>query len=201
MGAQATTDYRRRRKENLIRVCGSKCALCGYNKIPSALEFHHIDPNQKTYGIGANGICHDLEKDLAEIKKCLLVCANCHREIHNDFYSEKELWEKQIFDENYANHLRESKISQEYFCKECGVKITRYSSSGLCSECAHKARRTTERPSREDLKFLIRTKPFTQIGVQYGVSDNSIRKWCKAEGLPTKASDIRNYTDQEWEKI
>ena len=61
--------------------------------------------------------------------------------------------------------------------------------------------RIVERPSREELKILIREKPFTQIGEMYGVSDNAIRKWCDAEGLPRKKTDINKMTDEEWEKI
>ena len=205
MSGQATSDFRRRRKENLMRVCGNKCMLCGYNRSPAALEFHHIDPTQKAYGLASGGTCHDLEADLKEVKKCLLVCANCHREIHNDFYSQEELFIKAYYDEDFITFLREDKFARtntkEYFCKNCGKQITKYSDSMLCIDCAHKARRMVERPDRETLKQLIRTVPFTQIGKQYGVSDNSIRKWCKAENLPSKISEIKLYSDQEWEKI
>lgn len=48
-----------------------------------------------------------------------------------------------------------------------------------------------ERPTREQLKELIRFKPFTQIGKDFGVSDNAVRKWCKSYNLPTKTSDIK----------
>ena len=81
------SNYRRRRKANLIRVLGNRCALCGYDKLQDALEFHHINPENKIYSIASNGTCHDLEKDLTEIKKCILVCANCHRAIHKKLYS------------------------------------------------------------------------------------------------------------------
>ena len=66
MGSNATSNYRRRRKENLIKVCGAKCNICGYDKVQGALEFHHIQPDKKEYGIAENGTCHDLEADLAE---------------------------------------------------------------------------------------------------------------------------------------
>ena len=46
-------NFGRRRKENLIRVRGGKCLLCGYDKSNSALEFHHIDAAQKLYSIAA----------------------------------------------------------------------------------------------------------------------------------------------------
>ena len=75
-----------RKKERLILVSGGKCCCCGYNKCYSALEFHHIDPQEKDFGISSNAhIAFD--KALAEIRKCILVCANCHAEIH---YNQKE---------------------------------------------------------------------------------------------------------------
>ena len=205
MGAKETTEYRRRRKENLIKVSGEKCALCGDNKLISALEFHHIDPSQKEYAVASNGTCHDLEKDLAEIKKCLLVCSNCHREIHAGFYSEEELWLKQVYLEDVAQALREDKYARvgekEYFCKDCGKQITKYSTSGLCQDCSKKNRRTVERPNREELKQLIRSNPFTHVANMFDVSDNTIRKWCKAENLPSKVSEIKAYSDEEWASI
>lgn len=91
MSSKATSDYRRRRKQNLLKICGEKCAICGYDKCIGALEFHHLIPEKKSYGIASNGTCRDLESDIAEVKKCILICANCHREIHNNMYSLEEL--------------------------------------------------------------------------------------------------------------
>ena len=89
--AKDVTNYRRRRKNNLIQVCGGKCCICGYNKTNSALEFHHIDPSKKEYAIARGGIKKKKKKDLREVQKCILVCANCHREIHDGLYSEDQL--------------------------------------------------------------------------------------------------------------
>lgn len=86
-----------------------------------------------------------------------------------------------------------------HYCKKCGVKIL--PASEHCVSCGHLIRRLCERPSREELKQLIRTKPFTQIAQQYGVSDNAIRRWCDAENLPRKKSDINTYSDEEWNLI
>ena len=61
--------------------------------------------------------------------------------------------------------------------------------------------RVCERPSREILKQLIRTTPFTHIAQHYGVTDNAIRKWCDAYSLPRKATEIKKFSDEEWEKI
>lgn len=55
--------------------------------------------------------------------------------------------------------------------------------------------------SREELKKLIRITPFIQIGKQFGVTDNAIRKWCDKYKLPRKASEIHKFTDEEWKDI
>lgn len=55
--------------------------------------------------------------------------------------------------------------------------------------------------TREELKNLVRNKPFTQIAKDYGVSDNAVRKWCKRNNIPHRRGDIINYSDEEWAKI
>ena len=91
---------------------------------------------------------------------------------------------------------------KEYKCSKCGVKITRYSKSGLCSSCVQLEKRVVEnRPDREELKKLIREMPFTKIAELYGCSDNAVRKWCDKENLPRKKADIEQYTDEQWSKI
>ena len=176
--SEAVSDFRRNRKLNLLQVAGNKCCLCGYNNCISALEFHHIDPNSKSYGIASNGTCHNIQKDLEEIKKCVLVCANCHREIHEGYYDEKILWDKQIFDNDFAKSLTQLKKDTKFYCKHCNKEITHYSKTGLCSDCVKILRRKCDRPSREELKLLIQKESFVKIGEIYNVSDNSIRKWC-----------------------
>ena len=55
--------------------------------------------------------------------------------------------------------------------------------------------------NREELKSMIRNMSFVQIGKHFNVSDNAIRKWCDKYHLPRKTTEIRKYTDEEWEKI
>lgn len=61
---------------------GGKCSICGYNKSIAALEFHHINPNEKDkdYFNMRGGLSPKLK---TELDKCVLLCANCHREIHH----------------------------------------------------------------------------------------------------------------------
>lgn len=76
-------------KKILVEYKGGKCEICGYNKCIQALEFHHIDSAQKDFGIGAKGYTRSLEKNKKEADKCILVCANCHREIHEQMHKDK----------------------------------------------------------------------------------------------------------------
>ena len=93
------------------------------------------------------------------------------------------------------------KIEKVYYCSSCGKQISSYSRSGLCQECYKKTTYIVDRPTREELKNLIRNETFLSIGKKYGVSDSAIRKWCIAENLPSKKSEIKMYTDEEWSKI
>ena len=189
-----------RRKNNLIKVFDSKCCICGFDKFQQALEFHHVNPEEKEFQIcGSNAVTKALEKQLIEMRKCILVCANCHRGIHQGYYQVPDNW-KSLFNEEIAQQLLDNLKPAEYKCKKCGKNITRWS-NGLCKECSHIAQRVCDRPSRKELKDLIRTIPFTQIAKKYCVSDNTIRKWCDAENLPRKVSEIKKYSDEEWEKI
>lgn len=76
------TAYRKRRKKKLIEYKGGCCEICGYNKCIDALEFHHLDPTKKDFNISKNGTCRTTDEDKREVDKCILVCANCHRETH-----------------------------------------------------------------------------------------------------------------------
>lgn len=82
--SEAVVKYRKQRKLNLVILHGSKCIICGYCKCPQALEFHHLDPTTKQFGISAAGLCRSLSKAIDEASKCILVCANCHRELENN---------------------------------------------------------------------------------------------------------------------
>ena len=80
---EASRIKRQRLKQVLLEECGGKCIICGYNRYAGALEFHHKDPSQKDYHVSATGI-HKARK---EAKKCILVCSNCHMELHGGIIS------------------------------------------------------------------------------------------------------------------
>ena len=69
-------------KEMSIEYKGGKCELCDYGRCNGALEFHHLDPNEKDFGIAHKGYTRSWEKVKIDLDKCVMLCANCHREVH-----------------------------------------------------------------------------------------------------------------------
>jgi hypothetical protein len=65
----------------LVEEAGGRCQVCGYDRCIAALQFHHIDPATKLFGLGSRGLAQALDKLRAEAAKCVLLCANCHAEV------------------------------------------------------------------------------------------------------------------------
>ena len=59
------------------------CAVCGYNKCTRALDFHHVNPKNMKFRLNVNNICKNPKVVAEELYKCILLCANCHREVHS----------------------------------------------------------------------------------------------------------------------
>jgi transposase len=79
--------HRRRLKELLVAEAGGVCALCGYDRHLGALQFHHLDPRSKRLHISQNGITLSLETIRQEVRKCVLLCSNCHAEVEGGIAS------------------------------------------------------------------------------------------------------------------
>lgn len=74
--------WRKRVKLKLVEYKGGKCEICGYNKCIRALGFHHRNPAEKDFSISGKSLSFDRLK--IEVDKCILVCSNCHTEIHDN---------------------------------------------------------------------------------------------------------------------
>lgn len=73
--------FRKKNKERAVEYKGGKCVICNYDKCISALEFHHLDPAKKDFALSQN-MNTAWDKVKLELDKCILLCSNCHREIH-----------------------------------------------------------------------------------------------------------------------
>jgi transposase len=78
---EAVVRRRRRVKQTLVDEAGGCCRLCGYDRSVVALEFHHLDPREKQFGVASGGVARSLARVRAEVRKCVLLCSNCHAEV------------------------------------------------------------------------------------------------------------------------
>ncbi len=78
---QAVAKRRKKIKTLLVEYKGGACELCGYMKCVEAFDFHHIR-GSKDFGLSSRGLTRSWKRVQKEADKCMLVCANCHREIH-----------------------------------------------------------------------------------------------------------------------
>ena len=76
----------------LKKIKGGKCEKCGYNTCMKALEFHHLDPSKKDFTISNDHF--RLIDAVNESKKCILLCSNCHKELHDNLWDISELKER-----------------------------------------------------------------------------------------------------------
>lgn len=79
---QAVTKRRRKIKAMLVEYKGGKCIICGYDRYFGAFDLHHTGDSEKAFGLSVKGLTRSWEKTKEEADKCVLLCANCHREIH-----------------------------------------------------------------------------------------------------------------------
>jgi hypothetical protein len=73
--------WRRKVKRILVEEAGGACALCGYAECDAALQFHHVDPAQKSFALSREGVTRSLARAREEAAKCVLLCANCHARV------------------------------------------------------------------------------------------------------------------------
>ncbi len=158
---QGSSVHRFGLKARLIRdgVLDNRCALCGqepiWNGAPLMLTLDHI-----------NGVSDD-----NRLENLRLLCPNCHSQTTT-------------FAGRNKNEERWPRIKEHSgrLCRTCQGPVSSVSRSGMCVSCFNHAqlRRKVKRPSRQELLRLVAEHGYTAVGRQFGVSDNSVRKWLRA---------------------
>jgi len=171
---KAVIKAQKRKKLHAVIMFGGKCQICGYDRCINALEFHHLDKNTKDEKPSYIILRRSWEKVKKELDKCILVCANCHREIHAE--------------ENPLN-LDLRIYSKPWIKKECKFCHSDFETKNdkqiYCSlKCHQFSSRKTMRPTKEELITLINENSWVSIGKMFGVSDNAVRKWAKNYKIP-----------------
>lgn len=80
-GSTAVTRRRHKLKALAVEYKGGKCIICGYDRCVRALEFHHVNPAEKEFGLSSRGLTRSWIAIKHELDKTILLCANCHREV------------------------------------------------------------------------------------------------------------------------
>ena len=139
------------RKLELIRLKGGKCEICGYDKNIAALEFHHLDPNVKSFQLDSRHLSNTTrDKIIEELDKCILVCANCHRELHNPHFSNENI--ENLLSEMKSKHASVfSKPKRKLICKHCGREFDYVTGKLYCSKKCRDADINKKYPSYEEI--------------------------------------------------
>lgn len=216
----AVIDIRRRNKIRLVKYKGGKCERCGYDKCIDALEFHHLNPNEKDFGLSCNSTV-SLEKLKSEVDKCIMVCANCHREIHaeerikkiEEREKAKLMNESEYFKNNdvskrrMSNNTLKEKLNIETLLKDIKENVpkremaNRYGVSvkaiknflrknGVTYDETEGINKTKNISIKDFIENFKKYGTFTDVAKIYGVSDNSIRKWCVRNNIPWRKKEI-----------
>lgn len=185
-----------RLKELSVAYLGNKCALCGYSKYIGSLDFHHIDPSKKEYGISSSGITRSWSKTKEELEKCILICKNCHGEIHAKLHESIDLLDlaaKQKLEgidlETELPKGSNLKIKiQPVPCQNCGTLRTYSQASNLCKVCVKEKFQIT----KEELETLVLKISITKIAKLFNVDRKTIIKRCNKYNIqkPQRLSNI-----------
>jgi hypothetical protein len=174
--------WREKTKQRILDSFGRSCACCGYIGCHSVMELHHLDPNEKEFAfsrVRANP--RSWEKIVLELRKCVLLCCRCHREVHAKVIDVPNNAPR--FDENYATYNNwPAPIPTE--CTVC--HSLKHPSLKFCSpECSSMAQRKIDWDAFDLPEMLKIYKTYVAVANQLGVSDNALRKRLRKMGLRT----------------
>jgi len=151
----------------MIDAFGGKCGICGYNKTHRSLCFHHTDGNIKDFILGN---AKSWAKIVVELRKCVLLCANCHGEVHDGLLEIPN--NVQMFDETFEDYKHGQLFD---VCPICGNE--KYKKLHTCSRaCAAKATQKIDWDGIDLVELLKQTKSFVGTGDMLGVSGATVKK-------------------------
>lgn len=202
MPSENADRLRKKLKEDLFYIMGSCCAICGYNRCIKACEFHHLEKDKKDFSI-SNFLQKGKELNILfdEARKCVMLCSNCHREVHDGMHTERQLvctFSHERFEEIFSNRR----------CLFCGILLYNIKSQFCSKRCRGKNNQSKQQQfsnqeRREKGKFIelnlkeidilelvIRHKGImAHAAAEVGVSDRVItRRFKKITGYQTYQS-------------
>lgn len=184
--SKAVIDWRKRTKERIVQSFGSKCGICGYTKCDEAFDLHHLDPSQKDFSLASiRAWPKSWDKIVIELRKCVLLCCRCHREVHARITNIPE--NIQRFNETFSDYKTLEKLDKlsnyKKSCPVCGVDM--FNRSKTCSKlCASKLQGTFDWNSVDLYQlYNVENKPISYIARLVGCSNASVTKRLKKLNL------------------
>lgn len=187
------SDWRKRVKEKLFYILGGKCFICGYDKCPEACDFHHLDKALKNFTVAqalANGT--SIEKILREVQNCVLLCANCHREVHAGLHSEMNLISSFMVE-------RYEEVFKDNLCLECQKPLYNIKHNFCSKTCngryfrKRQKRIKIEKDFWKDIDVVVLLSKndgiISKAAKEIGLSDNAVKKRFK------KITGCRNWEE------
>jgi len=170
--------WRKETKKRIVKAMGSKCICCGYNKCNRALKLHHLDPEKKKFGFGktmANP--RSWAKIVTELRKCVLVCGNCHSEIHEGITVIPENCDR--FNESFVTY---KDVAPQTYCPVCGGKKA-YINKTCSLACGAKLARKVNWDNIDLSAMMKKYSYWEEIGRQIGITGAAVKKRAKKLGL------------------
>ena len=187
---QQDRDFLTRRQYCLRYIMGGKCYLCGFDKYVAALEFHHINPDEKSFTI-ASRWKYSLDYLAEELKKCVLLCSNCHQALHASYENvslpidtESTFCEDRYWEVKKANvclyaecdkYINPSSTYCSFSCSNKHKKHIEYLESLASANMEYKNKVDWR---KTDVVELLERHGynFSAAGRELGISDNAVRK-------------------------
>lgn len=184
--SEAVKKWRKEMKCRTVLAMGGSCVICGYRKCPESMDLHHLDPSQKDFTIGhVRANPKSWPKIVAELKKCVLLCRNCHGEIHAGVSVVSP--DARRFDEKYS--ILPKKANPDSLLDTCPIclgpkPIIQRSCSTVCSA---RSKYVIAWDSL-DLASMLKNRTYQSIADELGCSDAAVRKRAIKLGLRSSFS-------------
>lgn len=196
------------RKRAITNLVGG-CQLCGYKKCQRNLTFHHLW--NKEFEISSREFQFSLSKVLNEIRKCIVVCHNCHGEVHEGLISTKLVkeqhqvfvevlakltkmtWTELVYGASAAEALKQKAIAlKEASTCRCGK--SKFRTSAKCKACAKATRISKLASQRSAMIGLLDSidHNYRLAGKRLGISDKAVKKRCLAMGIEPRHKCFRH---------
>ncbi len=173
MSYKSTQRWRYKAKSWLIELMGGKCRSCDYDKYQGNLVCHHVGLKNESLSRLINA-CASWSKILEEAKKCVLLCHNCHGEVHANLRDCPPI-DLESIEQRYKILIAKIPVPQAKICEECGINKVNEPINKYCSRsCYQKNAYKISWPA--NLPDLVKTSSMVRIAKELGVSDRAVKK-------------------------